>query len=150
MVNIRHYQSSDRDGLIALWRAVFPDDPPHNDPVKVIDEKSKVDNLIFVAENPGYSHRGSGEAVAGETELIGACMAGYDGHRGWLYAVAVSADCRRERVGQRLVNHAVDRLRELGCVKVNLQIRADNTDVAKFYQSLGFDVEQRMSMGKLL
>jgi hypothetical protein len=38
----------------------------------------------------------------------------------------------------------------LGCLKVNLQIRADNTQVVDFYKSLGFEIEDRVSMGKLL
>jgi len=100
---------------------------------KVIDEKLRVDDLIFVAES-------------GDT-IVGACMAGYDGHRGWLYAVAVLPEHRRNSVGKRLVEAAIKALNELGCGKVNLQIRADNTEVAAFYQSLGFDVEDRMSMG---
>lgn len=122
--------------MIALWQQVFPDDPPHNEPAAVIDAKLAVDDLIFVAEAEG--------------EIVGACMAGYDGHRGWLYAVAVNPDYRRLGLGHQLVAVAVEAMQALGCVKVNLQIRADNTAVAEFYQSLGFSVEERMSMGVLL
>ena len=130
---IRKYESNDRDSLIALWQEVFADDPPHNEPSKVIDAKLAVDDLIFVAES--------------RNQIIGACMAGYDGHRGWLYAVAVRPDCRREKTGKKLVLHALDALKQQGCIKVNLQIRATNTAVAEFYRSLGFDAEDRLSMG---
>ena len=136
MTSIRSYQASDRDQLVALWQSVFPNDPPHNAPDKVIDEKCRVDNLLFVAET--------------NQSIVGACMAGYDGHRGWLYAVAVLPEYRRNAVGKQLVEHAVMSLKKRGCGKVNLQIRADNTEVAAFYQSLGFDIEERMSMGRLL
>jgi ribosomal protein S18 acetylase RimI-like enzyme len=130
---IRKYESKDRNSLIALWQQVFADDPPHNEPSAVIDAKLAVDDLIFVAEI--------------DDEIIGACMAGYDGHRGWLYAVAVKPEHRRGKTGQRLVMHALDALKQRGCIKVNLQIRATNTQVAAFYRSMGFEVEDRLSMG---
>ena len=77
-------------------------------------------------------------------------MAGYDGHRGWLYAVAVDVDYRRLGVGQQLVERALAALKQRGCIKVNLQIRADNYTVAAFYRELGFEVEDRLSMGMLV
>ena len=57
-------------------------------------------------------------------------MAGYDGHQGWLYAVAVDPEVRRQGLGKRLVKHAMHNLQQLGCIKINLQIRSDNTAVA--------------------
>ena len=100
------------------------------------DAKLKVDDLIFVAELDG--------------RLVGCCMAGYDGIRGWLYSVSVLQVYRGGGTGSELVSHVISALKELGCVKVNLQIRATNTQVAKFYASLGFEVEDRLSMGALL
>ena len=132
-MKIRKYQNSDREHLIGLWQNVFPDDPPHNEPALVIDAKLAVDDLIFVAEL--------------EENLIGACIAGYDGHRGWLYAVAILDTYRRKGVGAELVKFALQALKERGCAKVNLQIRASNTAVVAFYQSLGFEIEERISMG---
>ena len=135
-MRVRRYRHSDRAPLIGLWRDAFPDDPPHNEPEGVIDAKLAVDDLIFVAVH--------------EETLIGACIAGYDGHRGWLYAVATSKERRREGAGSALVRHATQALKELGCVKVNLQVRADNADAASFYRALGFVPEDRLSMGVLL
>ncbi|MCH7881796.1 MAG: GNAT family acetyltransferase [Proteobacteria bacterium] len=135
-MKIRKFEKNDKDALIALWQAVFPDDPPHNEPSQVIESKLAVDDLIFVAEAGG--------------KIVGACMAGYDGHRGWLYALAVSPDKRRKGTGKALVNFAMQALKELGCVKVNLQIRSTNTEVAEFYQSLGFSTEPRLSMGTFI
>ena len=133
---IRKYSESDKVALVDLWEAVFPDDPPHNHPETVIDSKLAVDDLIFVAEHEGVLH--------------GACMAGYDGHRGWLYSVAVASDQRRCGVGTELVKHTMSHLKEMGCVKVNLQIRSGNSAVASFYQSFGFETEDRVSMGCFL
>jgi len=135
-MNIRKFQNTDRSALVALWNTVFPDDPAHNEPSAVIEAKLAVDDLIFVAEHDGV--------------LIGACMAGYDGHRGWLYAVAVLKEQRRNGTGQALVKYAMQSLKEIGCIKVNLQIRTTNTQVEAFYKALGFDAEERLSMRAFL
>ena len=135
-MNIRKYQDTDKSSLIELWNTVFPDDPPHNEPSIVIEAKLAVDDLIFVAEHEG--------------KLVGACMAGYDGHRGWLYAVAVLKEQRRSGAGARLVKYAMQSLKELGCIKVNLQIRSTNTEVATFYKAMGFKKEDRLSMGAFI
>lgn len=135
-MKIRQFCESDRSDLIKLWHAVFPDDPSHNEPSKVIESKLAIDNLIFIAEHEGL--------------IIGACMAGYDGHRGWLYAVAVCNEQRRSGVGSALVQHAIQALKVMGCIKVNLQIRATNTQVTTFYESLGFVIEERLSMGTFI
>jgi len=118
--------------VIRLWASSFPDDPPHNEPSRMIQAKVLVDDQIFVADDNG--------------QIIGACMAGYDGHRGWLYSVAVASDQRRRGIGRKMIEKAMNSLKELGCIKVNLQIRASNHEVKAFYESLGFEVEKRISM----
>jgi len=133
---IRKFHNTDKTSLINLWQSVFPDDPPHNEPSSVLEMKLAIDDLIIVAESEG--------------ELIGACMAGYDGHRGWLYAVAVAPSHRRKGIGENLVKFAMQALKQLGCIKVNLQIRSTNTEVAAFYKSLGFAVEDRLSMSRFI
>ena len=138
---ITRYQPADRAGVIALWQAVLPDDQPHNQPEPVIDAKLAVDDLLLVARLveplPG----------AQASAVVGTVMAGYDGHRGWLYAVAVAAVARRRGVGSALVSAAVEALRERGCVKLNLQVRAGNEAAVAFYAALGFETEARVSMG---
>lgn len=132
-MKIRTYKIEDQDQLVLLWQTVFPDEPPHNEPRQVIDSKLAVDELIFVA-------------ITRQT-LVGAVMAGYDGHRGWLYAVAVAPSQRRCGTGRQLVEHALKALKRAGCIKVNLQIRSTNATIVAFYESLGFRIEDRISMG---
>ena len=133
-MHIRPCTTRDRAGVIALWERVFPDDPPHNAPAKVFDAKLAVrDDMLFIAMDAD--------------RVVGTAMAGYDGHRGWLYTVAVSPEHRRRGIGTELVRHAVDALRAVGCIKVNLQIRATNAAVRGFYESFGFEAEDRLSMG---
>ena len=126
-----------RGQVVALWEAVFGYEAAHNNPSVTIDKKLAVDDQLFFV------------AVA-DNEVVGTIMAGYDGHRGWIYSVAVSPSHRRQGIGSRLVSHAERALTGRGCVKINLQIMAGNEQVTAFYSSLGFSVERRVSMGKRL
>lgn len=124
-----------RAAVIDLWKDVFGYETPRNDPDLVIDRKLAVDDgLFFVAED-------------NET-VIGTIMAGYDGHRGWIYALAVHPDRRRQGIGTRLLARAERALTDRGCVKVNLQILASNARVQAFYEAHGYAAESRISMGK--
>ena len=132
---IRPATAADRSSVIALWETVFPDDPPHRAPPKVFDAKLAVqDDMLLVAVEDGA--------------VVGTTMAGYDGFRGWLYKVAVSPQHQRRGLATALVRHAIRTLRSAGCTKVNLQIRATNLEVREFYESLGFEIEERLSMAR--
>ena len=61
--------------------------------------------------------------------------------------ITTAPEHRRRGTGTALVRHAVGALRRAGCIKVNLQIRATNAAVRAFYEALGFEVEERLSMG---
>ena len=138
MPDVRPYDdATDREQVVALWRTVFGYETAHNDPALAIEKKLDAgDRLFFVADASG--------------ELVGTAMAGYDGHRGWLYAVAVHPEARRSGIGSRLVRHAERALEELGCMKINLQLLATNAATVDFYESIGYVVEPRISMGKVL
>jgi ribosomal protein S18 acetylase RimI-like enzyme len=77
-------------------------------------------------------------------------MAGYDGHRGWIYSIAVSPNCRKQRIGSSLLAFAERKLSGLGCMKINLQIMEGNEVVENFYLANGYQTEKRISMGKRL
>lgn len=135
---IRSYRAEeDREPLIRLWNEVFPDDPPRNAPELMIMNKARVQpHLLLVALLDGH--------------LVGAVMAGYEGTRGWIHHLAVDPRYRLRGVGAGLVRAAEDGLQELGCPKVNLQIRAENAGVIRFYEAVGYRIEDRVSMGKVL
>jgi ribosomal protein S18 acetylase RimI-like enzyme len=134
-LSIRPYEHGDEEQVVALWREVFPDDPPHHDPAETIRLKTADQpDLFFVA-------------AKGRT-IVGTIMAGYDGHRGWIYRVAVSPRHQRHGIGSALMLHAVDALVKCGAPKINLQVRATNRGVVAFYKRLGFVIEERISMGK--
>ena len=135
--SVRPFRGGDREPLRTLWARVFPDDPPWNAPEVMIDSKLKVQpELLLVGECAGT--------------IVAAVIAGFDGVRGWIYHLAVAPEHRRRGFATKLVRSAEQGLRDLGCPKVNLQVRATNQEVVAFYRSLGYQVEERVSMGRRL
>ena len=132
----RYDDAVHRSQVIAIWEAVFGYPAAYNAPDVVIDRKIAFDDLLFVAEEEG--------------EAVGTVMAGYDGHRGWIYSLAVRPDRRCQGIGSLLLATAERALDGQGCTKVNLQILAENAAVCLFYEANGFAVEPRISMGKKL
>jgi len=136
-MEVRPYLESDEAAVAELWREVFPHAPSWNVPEADIERKLAVQRELFFVATLG-------------SEVIGTAMAGYDGHRGWVYYVAVRARYRRQGIGTALMERVEGELTRLGCPKVNLQVRASNEAVVSFYQKLGYTVEERVSMGKRL
>jgi ribosomal protein S18 acetylase RimI-like enzyme len=77
-------------------------------------------------------------------------MAGYDGHRGWLNYLGVDPDFRRRGFGRKIMAEAERLLREAGAPKINLQVRSSNHEAIEFYRSVGFAVDDVISMGRRL
>jgi ribosomal protein S18 acetylase RimI-like enzyme len=128
--NLKH-----REQVIAIWKDIFGYETARNDPGFIIDKKIAMgDGLFFVAV-----HR---------DEVVGTVMAGYDGHRGWIYSLAVHPGHRKKGMASLLLSHAEKRLASLGCVKINLQVLKENADVQRFYRVNGYALEDRISMGK--
>jgi ribosomal protein S18 acetylase RimI-like enzyme len=136
-LTIRPLELANRPALEKLWSRVFVDDPPWNTPTVMIANKLKVQPELLLV------------GVLDE-EVVGALMAGFDGVRGWIYHLAVVPEYRRHGIATQLVRAAESGLRELGCPKVNIQVRASNDGVVAFYRNLGYDIEERVSMGRRL
>ena len=135
-MTIRPFQQSDESAVIAPWQRCDLL-RPQNDPKKDIARKMKVRPELFLV---GLL----------DEKIIGSVMAGYDGHRGWLYYVGVDPEYWRRGYGREIVTHAEDLLRKSGCSKINLQVRTTNKDVIEFYRRCGFVPDDVMSMGKRL
>jgi len=129
--------SNHRDQVINLWKSVFGYEAVHNSPDVVIDKKiQNKDGLFFVTKK--------------QQQIIGTVMAGYDGHRGWIYSIAVHPEHRKQGIGSALLSFTQSVLTDLGCLKINLQIMEGNEAVQRFYLANGYSVEKRVSMGKKL
>jgi ribosomal protein S18 acetylase RimI-like enzyme len=136
-MQIRVYEQADEQALLDLWEQVLPDAAPHNDPRVSLENKLRTgDGLLLVATLDG--------------QIVGTVMGGYDGHRGWVYSLAVLPQARRRGIGTALCRKLEQLLQDRGCLKLNLQVRSNNTAVIAFYEKLGFAIEQRASLGKRL
>ena len=136
-VDIRVYRESDRKEVIRLWEIVFPGGAAWNKSEEVISTKlSTQPELFFVAVQ--------------DERVVGTILAGFDGVRGWVHRLAVHPNQRRQGLASVLMRRAESDLKSIGCPKLNLQVRASNLEVLTFYESLGYTVEQRASLGKAL
>jgi ribosomal protein S18 acetylase RimI-like enzyme len=131
---IRAYQEPDISNVVALWERCGLVVPP-NDPHKDIEQKIHFQPDLFLIAQLDW-------------QLVGTVMAGYEGHRGWLNYLAVDPEHQRKGYGRLLVEAAENRLKELGCPKVNLQIRGQDKHALAFYRAIGYVTEDRIGMGK--
>lgn len=135
---IRAFAPDDADAVEALWRACGLT-RPWNDPGKDIARKLTVQPELFLVLED-----------ADDGALVGCAMAGYDGHRGCVYYLAIDPARRGEGLGRRLMEEIERRLTGLGCPKINLMVRADNAAALGFYESLGYTPETSTPLGKRL
>lgn len=135
-MHIRLFAEPDRAPVIALWQACGLT-RPWNDPGRDIDRKLGVQaELFFVGEEDG--------------KLIATAMAGYDGHRGSVFYLAVAPDRQGRGYGQQLMAHIETALQALGCPKLNIVVRSGNDQVLGFYGRLGYQPDAVVSLGKRL
>ena len=135
-VTIRMFEERDTETVVALWETVGLT-RPWNDPRKDIVRKLTVQpELFLVAED--------------DDRVVGSVMAGYDGHRGWLYYLASEPGRRGEGIARGLVAEVEARLLAMGCPKVQLMVRPDNAAARGFYDALGYEPFDTWSTGKRL
>jgi ribosomal protein S18 acetylase RimI-like enzyme len=135
-VRIRAFEERDTDAVIRLW-----DDcgltRPWNDPRRDIQRKLTTQPELFLV----------GEI---ESTVVATAMAGFDGHRGWIYYLAVAPPKRGQGYARSLMHEGERLLIELGCPKIMLMVRASNTSVVELYEHLDYSREDTIAMGKRL
>jgi ribosomal protein S18 acetylase RimI-like enzyme len=132
-MKIRSANPEDEASVVALWRACNLT-VPYNDPAADFRfALGKSNSDVLVAD-----------------DITGSVMVGHDGHRGWLYYVAVAPSERRKGLGRVLVAAAEQWLLQRGVPKAQLMVRETNHTVAAFYQHLGYDLMPRINMQKRL
>ena len=135
-VAIRAFQRPDTEAVVSLWQATKLT-RPWNNPYQDISRKLKVQPELFLV------------AVDG-ADMVGTVMAGYDGHRGWLYYLASDPARRGQGIARSLVERAEALLLDMGCPKVQLMVRPDNDIAQGFYEALGFETFETWATGKRL
>ncbi len=140
--SIRPFVLADTDAVVALWRECGLV-RAWNDPLKDIERKLGEQPELFLVAC-------AGDQSEGEGALAGTAMVGFDGHRGWVYYLAVAPGMQRMAIGRALMARAEQLLIERGCPKLMLMVRSSNSAVVSFYRELGYAEESVPVMGKRL
>jgi ribosomal protein S18 acetylase RimI-like enzyme len=124
-MDIEELGAESRDAVVALWheaRLTRPWNAPEDD----------FDRAM----------RGDSSAVLGARDddvLVATAMVGHDGHRGWVYYLAVATSHRRHGVGRSMMKAAEEWVGRKGIPKIQLMVRNENMDASDFYQRLGYE-----------
>jgi len=124
-IEFRPLAATEIGEAVRFWEAcglTHPRNDPEADARRALDGPSSTILASFAADH-----------------LIGTAMCGWDGHRGWIYYLGVDSDFRRWGVGRKLIWHCEDWLSQFGAPKVQLMIRAENSEVARFYEAIGYE-----------
>ena len=135
-MEIQLFSIENEQAVIAIWQKcdlVRPWNNPHLD----IQRKLKVSPELFLVGTMGV-------------KIIATAMGGYEGHRGWVNYLAVDPAFRKKGFGRQLMAEIEKRLLALGCPKINLQVRTDNTSALEFYSRIGYKDDNVISLGKRL
>jgi ribosomal protein S18 acetylase RimI-like enzyme len=135
-MKIREFSKEDTNAVIELWKACGLT-RPWNDPARDITRKLQVQpELFLVGELDG--------------SVIASAMAGYDGHRGSVFYLAVSPAYQKCGYGRLLMEKIESLLKSMGCPKLNIVVRTTNEKVLAFYAELDYKTDDVVSIGKRL
>jgi ribosomal protein S18 acetylase RimI-like enzyme len=135
-LTIAPIEDADIAAVIALWQRCGLT-RPWNDPAADIALARKSPNAAVLAGRDGST-------------IVASALVGHDGHRGWVYYVAVDPDRRHNGYGRLIMEAAEGWLRGRGIEKMQLMVRPDNSQVQAFYASLGYLEQERIVYAKWL
>ena len=135
-MHIRKYIDSDKSDVMLLWDTCGLIVPGSDYERDIRKKMAFQPELFFVGKIDG--------------KIAGTVMVGYDGRRGWLNCLSVHPDLQKKGYGRQLVEFGISKLKELGCAKVNIQVRKTNLGVISFYEKRGFATDNVVSLGKKL
>ena len=133
-IEIRPFVIEDTDAVLEVWNLAgmtTPDRNPRSDIQKKLRHSPE---SFFVGTLEG--------------KVVATVMVGYDGHRGWIYSLAVTPDLQRKGLGTQMMERAESWLRQQGCTRAKLQVDEARGDVTGFYRKHGYEVQPLVSMAK--
>ena len=136
MTAIEDLKPAEIEAAVALWEACDLT-RPWNDP------RADIRRAFEGATSTILAHRQDGRLVA--TVMVGA-----DGHRGWVYYLAVAPDLRKRGLGEAMMRAAEDWVAARGMPKMQLMVRTENAAAAGFYHAIGYETEDRLLLAKRL
>ena len=132
----RKFKKTDTDEVIKLWKTCKLI-VPWNDPLKDIKRKLSINDDLFII----------GEK---KNKIVATAMAGYDGHRGYIYYLAVLPELQKRGIGSSILSIIEMKLHKLGCPKINLFVRNTNIKVKAFYKANKYEFQNSQVYGKRL
>ncbi|MCF8999050.1 GNAT family acetyltransferase [Acinetobacter nectaris] len=136
MFIIRPIENKDIDTVVELWETCNITRPWNHPETDIFRKMNQKDDLFLVAEK--------------DSRVIASIMGGYDGHRGWIHYLAVQPEYQRLGIATALMQNIEKRLIAIGCPKVQLMVRPENTSVIQFYEELDFEEIESVCLGKRL
>lgn len=122
--------------IVALWQAcglTRPWNDPHADFARAL---AGAHSAVLVIRDAGA--------------ILAAVMVGEDGHRGWVYYLAVDPSHRGHGLGAAMMDAAERWLRQRGTAKIQFMVREDNAATIAFYRTLGYEHQPVVTMGRFL
>lgn len=135
-MEIRIFQDTDVSAVVSLWKRCNLT-VPWNDPLRDIDRKKKHQPELFLV---GLI----------DSRLIASVMGGFDGHRGWIYYLAVDPDYRHRGFGSLIIKEVEACIKKTGCAKINVMVRKSNHEITDFYFKHGYGTDEVSCLGKRL
>jgi len=129
-------EDGDIDSVIALWQRCDLTRPWNDAAADIALARRGPNSAILIGRD--------GEAI------VASVLVGHDGHRGWVYYVAVDPDHQKKGFGRAIMSAAEDWLRQAGIEKLQLMVRPGNDTVKAFYQSIGYGEQPRVIFAKWL
>lgn len=129
-------EDADIPAIVALWTHCGLTRPWNDPKADIAQARGKINSEVLVGRD-------------GQT-IVATVMVGHDGHRGWVYYVAVDPDQRKKGYGRTIMTAAENWLRDHGVEKLQLLVRADNTRVQAFYETLNYEQQERIIYAKWL
>jgi len=135
VIKTRAFEIADYDAAVELWNRV--------DGVEIAEGESREDIEFYLKQNPGLSRVAEDDGV-----LVGAVLCSHDGHRGYIYHLAVTPEHNGRGFGRKLVAECLDGLRKLGLKRALILVAADNPRGQAFWRRCGWeDVPEAQVMG---
>jgi ribosomal protein S18 acetylase RimI-like enzyme len=122
--------------VVALWQACGLTRPWNDPDADIALARRRENSTVLIGRE--------------DASIVATAMVGHDGHRGWVYYVAVDPDRQAQGYGRAIMDAAEEWLRQAGISKVQLLIRHENTKIGAFYRSLGYVESTSLMFGKWL
>ena len=135
-VTINPATAVDRDDVIALWQLAGLTRPWNNPESDFELALTNPTSVMLLARHAG--------------DIVGGVMAGFDGHRGWVYYLATAPSQRGQGIGRALMQAAEAWLGGQGCPRVRLMVRHDNVAATGFYRAIGYEPQDIITLGRTL